>query len=213
MLEKLVDVFWHLIDPLHFMCMSASYLPLTIFNLLITLQFSTLLSPSALKDAWFARFWSRVGPGTREDALPKAGPLISQARGVVLEIGPGSGEWVNLYDKEKVTKIYGVEPNADHHELLRKRIKAAGLSDVFVIVPVGVEELGEKWIGKGSVDSVVTIQCLCSIPTPSKMINDLYGYVKEGGQWIVYEHVVTHQGGLIALYQGEWYCFESTRLC
>lgn len=127
---------------------------------------------------------------------------------MVLEIGPGSGEWVNLYDKEKVTKIYGVEPNKDHHDLLRRRIKEAGLSDIFVIVPVGVEELGEKWVGNGSVDSVVTVQCLCSIPQPQEMINALYGYVKEGGQWIVYEHVVTHQGGLIALYQGECHCFE-----
>ena len=206
MLEKPIDIFWHLIDPLHFMCLSAYYLPLTIISLLSTLQFSVLLSPSALKDAWFARFWSWAGPGTRENAIPRVKLLISQAYGVVLEIGPGSGEWVSLYGKEKVTKIYGVEPNKDHHELLRKRIKEAGLSDLYVIVPVGVEELGEKWVGKSSLDSVVTIQCLCSVPRPRDMINALYGYVREGGQWIVYEHVVTHQGGLIALYQGEWHC-------
>jgi hypothetical protein len=213
MFEKIIDIFWHLIDPLHFMCLSASYLPPTIFHLLVTLQFSVLLSPSAVKDAWFARFWSRAGPGTRENAIPSVRPLITQARGVVLEIGPGGGEWVNLYDKEKVTKIYGVEPNKDHHELLRRRIKEAGLSDIFVIVPVGVEELGEKWVGKGEVDTVVTIQCLCSVPKPRGMINAVYGYLKEEGQWIVYEHVITHQGGLITAYQGEWHCFEMDRLC
>ncbi|KAG0645165.1 hypothetical protein D0Z07_9286 [Hyphodiscus hymeniophilus] len=201
MFEKYMDVLWHLIDPWHFMCFSASYLPVTIFNLLITLQFSVLLSPSKLKDAWFARFWGRVGPETRENAIPRVRPLISQARGVVLEIGPGSGEWVNLYDKEKVTKVYGVEPNRDHHELLRRRVKEAGLSDIYEIVPVGVEELGETWVGMGEVDSIVTIQCLCSVPKPKEMINALYGYVKEGGQWIVYEHVVTHHGRFIAAYQ------------
>ena len=204
MLEKSIDVFWHLIDPLHFMCLSAYYLPITIFDLLITLQFSVLLSPSAVKDAWFARFWIWAGPGTRENAIPRVKPLISEAVGVVVEIGPGSGEWVNLYDKEKVTKIYGIEPNKDHHELLRSRVKEAGLSDVFVIVPVGVEELGEMWVGKGEVDTIVTIQCLCSVPKPREMINAVYGYLREGGRWIVYEHVITHQGGLIAAYQGEW---------
>jgi hypothetical protein len=56
-----------------------------------------------------------------------------------------------------VTKIYGVEPNKDHHEGLRKKIKEAGLSDVYVIVPVGVEELGEKWVKMGEVDSIVTV--------------------------------------------------------
>jgi hypothetical protein len=212
MFEKLIDVFWHLIDPLHFMCLSASYLPITVFNLLITLQFSILLSPSKLKDAWFARFWSWAGPAARENAIPKIKPLISQARGVVVEIGPGGGEWMNLYDKEKVTKIYGVEPNKDHHPLLRKRIKEAGLNDIFVIIPVGVEELGDKWVGTEGVDSVVTIQCLCSVPKPRAMINAVYGYVRDGGQWIVYEHVVTHQGGLIALYQCEWHRVESNKM-
>lgn len=134
---------------------------------------------------------------------PRVDPLMAQARGVVLDIGPGSGEWISFFDKTKVTKIYGVEPNRDHHHLLRKRIKQAGLSDVYVIVPVGVEDLGQEWVGEGSVDTVVTVQCLCSVPQPREMINALYGYVKEGGQWLVYEHVITHQGGLIALYQGE----------
>jgi hypothetical protein len=204
MFETQIDIFWHLLDPLHFILLSAFFLPITIFHLLTTTQFSVLLSPSKLKDAWFARFWSFAGPVTRENAIPRVRPLISQARGVVLEIGPGSGEWVGLYDKEKVTKIYGVEPNRDHHELLRKRVKEAGLTDIYVVVPVGVEDLGEKWVREGEVETVVTIQCLCSIPRPKEMINTMYKYIKEGGQWIVYEHVVTHQGGLIAAYQGKW---------
>jgi len=33
------------------------------------------------------------------------------------------------------------------------------------------------------------------------MIKSLYGYLKPGGQWIVYEHVITHVGGLVAWYQ------------
>lgn len=35
------------------------------------------------------------------------------------------------------------------------------------------------------------------------MISSLYEYLKPGGQWIVYEHVVTHVGGFVALYQRE----------
>jgi cyclopropane fatty-acyl-phospholipid synthase-like methyltransferase len=83
--------------------------------------------------------------------------VIKLAYGTVLEIGPGSGEWIRQYDKTQVTKIYGVEPNKDHHESLRKKAKEAGLADVYVIIPVGVEELGDKWIGLGEVDCVVTV--------------------------------------------------------
>ena len=54
-------------------------------------------------------------------------------------------------------QIYGVEPNTDHHESLRRRIKQEGLSDVYEIAPVGVEDLGSKWAQKGEVDSIVTV--------------------------------------------------------
>ena len=69
---------------------------------------------------------------------------------------------MHMYDLTKVTKVYGVEPNKDHHEGLRKKIKEAGLSDIYEIVPVGVEELGERWVKRGSVDCVVTVSVLCS---------------------------------------------------
>lgn len=81
---------------------------------------------------------------------------------MVLEVGPGNGEWMRHYDATKVTKIYGVEPNKDHHAALRRKIVETGLSDVYVLCPVGVEELGEKWVGRGEVDCVVTVSFLLS---------------------------------------------------
>jgi hypothetical protein len=134
--------------------------------------------------------------------------LIHQAHGVVLDIGPGSGEWLSGFDKEKITKIYGVEPNVNHHPKLRERIRKAGLQDKYVIVPVGVEDLGDKWIKQGSVDSVVTVLCLCSIPTPDIMIGDLYKYMKEGGMWILFEHVKTKNAGWLMNYQCKFFFFS-----
>jgi len=119
------DVLYHLIEPLCFLLISASFIPRTILNLILNTQFSTF-SPSSFKDAWFATFWKTTGPQVRENATPNVKPLVSLAHGVVLDIGPGSGEWVSLFDKKKVDKIYGVEPNRDHHEGLRRRIKEAG---------------------------------------------------------------------------------------
>lgn len=105
-----------------------------------------------------------------------------------------------------------MEPNRDHHELLRKRIIEAGLSDVYVIVPVGIEDLDGKglyggeqrqggWVPKGEVDSIVTVLCLCSIPNPRATIKGLYSYLKEGGTWIVYEHIITRHR-FVKYYQG-----------
>lgn len=129
------------------------------------------------------------------------------------DVGPGSGEWISLFDKSKVTKIYGIEPNKDHHAGLRKRIIEAGLSDIYVLVPVGVENISEhvlntsnggaERVKKGEVDCIMTIQCLCSVPSPKAMIDELYTYLKPGGEWYVYEHVVAKAHKPIVLYQGK----------
>ena len=34
------------------------------------------------------------------------------------------------------------------------------------------------------------------------MIKELYEYLKDGGQWIVYEHVKTQHKGWVSKYQG-----------
>lgn len=50
-----------------------------------------------------------------------------------------------------------MEPNKDHHDALRRRIKEEGLSDVYEIVPVRAEDLGSKWVREGEVDSIITV--------------------------------------------------------
>jgi SAM-dependent methyltransferase len=198
------EIFMSITFPLIFIWTSASYIPRTIYQLIARGDFDTLFSPSKFKDAWFANFWGVVGANVRQGAGIRAGPLIAQAHGVVLDIGPGSGEWLKVFDKSKVSRILGVEPNRDHHAALTRRIHEAGLDGIYEIVPVGVEDLGERWVKRGEVDTVCTILCLCSVDEPKKMIDELYGYIKEGGEWIVFEHVKTfeHQGWGPKWYQG-----------
>lgn len=72
--------------------LAASYVPRTIFNLVLAGQFRAFISPTLFKDAWFAIVWGVIGPSSREGATPRAGPLMAEAFGVVLDIGPGSGK-------------------------------------------------------------------------------------------------------------------------
>jgi SAM-dependent methyltransferase len=59
-------------------------------------------------------------------------------------------------------------------------------------------------VQRGSVDTIVTVQCLCSIPGPERVIRDLYPLLKPGGRWIVYEHVRTKfQGEFVGVWQRE----------
>ena len=99
----------------------------------MNLQFKTFLSIDDFKDTWFARFWAFFGPKSREMAAPAVMPLLSNnARGVCLDIGPGSGQWLTLFAKAnnpQITKIYGVEPNTELHPMLRESAVKAGLGE------------------------------------------------------------------------------------
>ncbi|KAL2146202.1 hypothetical protein VTI28DRAFT_4781 [Corynascus sepedonium] len=146
---------------------------------------------------------------------PTPHPPVS---GTVLEVGPGSGMWVSLYTPQylpttghenKIRKIYGVEPNTSVHPLLRAQVAAAGLdgdgSDTtYEVVPLGIEDLAVSGrVEPGTVDCVVTVMCLCSIPDPQRNIAQLYNFLRPGGRWYVYEHVRCFgwQGWGMRLYQ------------
>ena len=96
------------------------------------------------------------------------------------------------YNKDKIIKVYGVEPSADLHEELRRKVKESGLTDVYEIVPCGVEdvvELKRHGIVLGSIDTLLSVQVLCSVPDPDEMMRRLYALIRPGGKFIVYEHV------------------------
>ncbi|KAK7923009.1 S-adenosyl-L-methionine-dependent methyltransferase [Apiospora marii] len=260
---QLHEILLSLINPWQFMFLAASFFPGTIVRLVRDRKFGVLLSPSQLKDAWFSNFWDWFAPNLRLNAGVRVIPLLEGRTtggrvveepvgpgigGTVIEIGAGSGNWVDVFSdkylqpvaaaeggssgaevaeaaagttatqrggdtqkkrksaREPVTHVYGVEPNRDQHVSLRRKVKEAGLEGVYEIVPVGIEDLGDaaKWGGrveKGSVDCIVSVLCLCSIPAPRDNVRELYGYLKKGGRWYVYEHVRRDEGLGMRAYQ------------
>lgn len=212
------------------MSISLLYLPLTIIRLIIAVDMRTLHSWSAFNDAWFGNFWVFLGPWSKAGAEPWVVALlegrirqgdICQTRdhpinGVVLEVGAGSGMWTNALadiarsSSSTTTKIYGVEPNPISAAALQRRVKDVGLEGRYEVVPVGIEDLeGKADIQPGSVDCIITVACLCSIPEPENNIRLLYEYLKAGGGWYVYEHVRVERGVILPLYQREFLSFAS----
>jgi SAM-dependent methyltransferase len=225
-----------LLGPWQFILVACSYIPSTVSHLYATSSLASLLSWNAFQSAWFSKFWSWAGPRIREANGPRITALLEgrvtgaevvndvvgePISGVVLDIGPGLGYWVDLYARTKVplanedgpvkkrggktktiTKVYGVEPNAQSHPALRSRANAAGLENVYDILPVGIEDIAkETVVKKGSVDAIVTLLCLCSIPDPEKNVMELYSYLKPGGRWYLYEHVAVKGHWPMQLYQ------------
>ncbi|RYP72919.1 hypothetical protein DL771_003957 [Monosporascus sp. 5C6A] len=171
-------------------------------------------------------FWVQQGTEWLVLALPEGRatdgrvvgtPLSPAVGGTVLEIGAGlGGEKPENREREGERDHARLRRRAQQgpHASLRRRVEAAGLRAVYRIAPVGIEDLGdaEKWgrydegdegagIEKGSVDCIVSTLCLCSIPNPERNVRELYGCLREGGGWYVYEHVRCDYGWYMRAYQ------------
>ena len=75
---------------------------------------------------------------------------------------------------------------------MREKIKACGLADVYDIIPCVIEDVGElekHGIVSDSIDTVLSIQVLCSVPDVEKTLGPLYALMKPGGKLVMYEHV------------------------
>ena len=117
---------------------------------------------------------------------------MASAYGVVVELGPGSGNQLPRMDTSKIEKVYGVEPVISLHAALRLSIKENKMSDIYQIVPASIEDepaLMKFGVNPGTVDTIISIQVLCSVPNPQETIRRLYELLKPGGQLIIFEHI------------------------
>ncbi|KAI4854452.1 hypothetical protein E4T44_00165 [Aureobasidium sp. EXF-8845] len=195
---------YNLLRPLLLLLYATAFAIRTVVECVRTSHLDKLSSVAAFKKVWFARFWAWLGPRNREGAAEHVVPLLKRARGICLDVGPGTGEWLDLYalaQNPHVSKIYGIEPNHELHAALEASVRKAGLSDIYEIIGCGVEELSNRTeLADASVDTIITVQCLCSVSMPRKTISELYLLLRPEGQWLVYEHVKTRYNGYLVDY-------------
>jgi SAM-dependent methyltransferase len=128
-------------------------------------------------------------------------PLLATASGTVLDIGPGTGTQMKLFDPRKVQMMFGAEPCVGLHEDLRAKIVACGFSSTYQILPCGAEPqslipalhkagFSSTDIQSGIFDTIVCVRVLCSVPNPRETVRGLYDLLKPGGKLIFCEHVV-----------------------
>jgi ubiquinone/menaquinone biosynthesis C-methylase UbiE len=118
---------------------------------------------------------------------------VPAARGVVLDVGIGSGLNLPFYTRD-VAKLYGVDRS---RELLALASKAAAA------VPFPVELLNEDAdrlsLANASVDTAVITWSLCSIANTTGALSEVGRVLKPGGVLIFVEHGLSPDAGV-----GKW---------
>lgn len=109
--------------------------------------------------------------------------VVPLAQGRVLEVGIGTGLNMPYYDKNRVTRITGLDPALQLHPLARERIAQAGL-DV-ELVGLSAEQIPRP---DASFDTVLVTYTLCTIPDPRAALREMRRVLAPGGRLLYCEH-------------------------
>ncbi len=110
--------------------------------------------------------------------------VIGQARGVVLELGAGSGLNFALYVPEQVERVEAIEPDATMRRYAEPRRAAAPVPITLTRAPAEALPFAD-----GTFDSVVATLVLCSVADPVQALREVRRVLKPGGALLLLEHV------------------------
>ncbi|KAL2869014.1 class I SAM-dependent methyltransferase [Aspergillus lucknowensis] len=120
--------------------------------------------------------------------------LLKHAAGIVLEVGGGRGHSLKYYDRTKIQRIWVVEPDETSVLALKREIHRLDMDSICGVLKCRIEDADviHNGIATESIDTVVCIQTLCTVPNPRLAISFLYSLLKPGsGQLIFLEHVAS----------------------
>ncbi|KAI1580881.1 hypothetical protein PtrEW7m1_004805 [Pyrenophora tritici-repentis] len=185
MAPKFLEESMTLLRPLRLLCIAAYHFVMTIFEV-IFMEWSpfTLFNITKLRFKSFARLWKHNGEAMSTEMPGPTFQLLSQCKGVILDIGPGSGEMLARFNPELITAVYGAEPAEDLHLGLLLNAKKGGLGSKFHALLCGAQPeslipaLHKSGIldvsGKGGLasdgifDEICCTRVLCGVPHPQR---------------------------------------------
>lgn len=115
--------------------------------------------------------------------------LVRGLRGVVVEVGCGSGSLFPFYEAGGAQRVIAVEPEPYlRGQAARAAIQAA--------VPIDVVDgvAGTLPVETGSVDAVVCCLVLCSVPNQAAALAEFARVLRPGGELRYFEHVAEPAG-------------------
>lgn len=109
--------------------------------------------------------------------------MIPRARGVVVEVGIGSGLNLPFYDPAAVKRLVGVDPDGTMLGMAARQSRS--LPFYVECIRAGGESLP---LADGFADTVVVTYAFCTIPDPQAALDEIRRVLKPTGQLIFIEH-------------------------
>lgn len=134
----------------------------------------------------FAAVYERLSRSRAEQSfmLPLRMEVIAQVRGIVLEIGAGTGLNFAIYDPERVERVEAVEPDASMLRYARERLKTARVPITLTQAPAEALPFADE-----TFDSAVATVVFCSVNDPLRGLSEIRRVLKPGGSLLLVEHV------------------------
>ncbi len=115
--------------------------------------------------------------------------VITDASGIVLEIGVGPGYNFSIYNN--ISKLYALEPSKELVEIAKTR--TSSLSFPIQFLHTGAENIP---LSTHSVDTVVSTWTLCSVSDPEKVLQEIKRVLKPEGKFIFVDHGASPNAGI-----------------
>lgn len=145
------------------------------------------------KESLYARLFARFYDGFMARAekavlIRRRKRLLRELKGLVLEIGSGTGINFPLY--QGGVKLLATEPSAAMLEQARTRLGREPVRAEVELLAAGVLDAHlEARVPPESVDAAVCTLVLCTVENPAAAIRFLFSRLKPGGRLILLEHV------------------------
>jgi SAM-dependent methyltransferase len=109
--------------------------------------------------------------------------VIPHATGRVLEVGLGTGLNIPFYNKDNVTKLWGLDPSPEMLRLAVPLVKASGIDVELLTAPAEVIPLEDN-----DVDTIIITYTLCTVSDAARALSSMRRVLKRSGQLIFCEH-------------------------
>ena len=131
------------------------------------------------RDTLFPKLTNYLGAGI--DDIRRE--FLANAQGIVVDVGPGAADNLRCYDPSKVAHVYLIEPNGSFQPYIKQNQAASSVNSEWL--NVGAESMP---LESESIDTVVSMFTLCTIPDGPAALADIKRVLKPHGQFLFMDH-------------------------